>query len=186
MRRATVGPPTIRNTHPFVDGPWALIHHGTVPHFDRLRPRLVAALPAGRRAAIRGETDSEHLFHLLRHLQDEEPDRPALDVLRRGLRQIVAWARAIDPAAGIGLNVILSDGEQMIGSRLGRTLYWVERRDVQDCEICGFPHVRHDPRRDYRAVVVASEPISHEDWREVPEASVYRVTDRFELEIEPL
>jgi hypothetical protein len=44
------------------------------------------------------------------------------------LGYIVVWSREIDPAGGIGLNVLLS----------------------------------------YRAVVIASEPISHEPWREVP------------------
>ena len=96
------------------------------------------------------------------------------------------WSHEIEPAAGIGLNVILTDGKQMAGSRLGRTLYYVERKGVHDCEICGFPHIHHDPSRRYRAVVVASEPISHEGWREVPERSVYWVSEDFGLESEPL
>jgi glutamine amidotransferase len=186
VRRATVGVPKIENTHPFVDGPWAFVHNGTVPGFDRLRPRLLALLPQERCEAIRGDTDSEHLFHYLRHLQERAPERPLLDVVRHGLRQIVQWCHEIAPAAGIGLNVVLTDGEQMVGSRLGRTLCYVEREGVHDCEICGFPHVHHDPGRRYRAVIVASEPISRENWREVPERSVYRVSERFRLESEPL
>jgi predicted glutamine amidotransferase len=186
VRRATVGTPKIENTHPFVDGPWAFIHNGTVPSFDRLRPRLLAQLPEERRNAIHGDTDSEHVFHYLRNLQALAPDRALLDVLRQGLGQIVEWCREIDPAAGVGLNVVLTDGEQMVGSRLGRTLYYVERVGVHDCEICGFPHIHHDPHQRYQAVIVASEPISHEDWREVPERSVYRVSEQFRLESEPL
>jgi predicted glutamine amidotransferase len=81
---------------------------------------------------------------------------------------------------------MLTDGEQLVGSRLGRTLYYVERQGVHDCEICGFPHIHHNPRRAYRAVVVASEPISHEEWREVPERSVYRVCENLKLESELL
>ena len=186
VRRATVGEAKIANTHPFTDGPWTFVHNGTVPNFDQLRPRLLAALPENRRKAISGDTDSEHVFHYLRSLQERAPGRPLVEVLREGLRQIVAWCRDIDPAAKIGLNVILSDGEEMAGSRLGRTLFYVERRGVQDCEICGFPHVHHDPHRRYRAVIVASEPISHEHWREVPEGSIYRVGADFTLEIEAL
>lgn len=186
VRRATVGKPKIENTHPFVDGPWAFIHNGTVPGFDRLRPRLLALLPQEQREAIHGDTDSEHVFHYLRHLQARAPGRALLDVLRQGLRQILDWCREIEPAQGVGLNVILTDGEQMVGSRLGRTLYYVEREGVHDCEICGFPHIHHDPHRRYRAVVVASEPISHENWHEVPERSVYRVSEHFSLESEPL
>jgi glutamine amidotransferase len=186
VRRATVGEPKIENTHPFGDGPWVFIHNGTVPNFDRLRPRLLAALPETRRQAIRGDTDSEHVFHYLRSLQERGPARGPLEVLRQGLGQVVSWCREIDPAAAIGLNVILTDGEEMVGSRLGRTLYYVEREGVHDCEICGFPHVHHDPHRRYRAVIVASEPISHEDWCEVPDGSIYRVREDFRLQIEPL
>ena len=182
VRRATVGEPKIENSHPFVDGAWAFIHNGTVPNFNQLRPRLVALLSEPRRKEIRGDTDSEHVFHYLRDLQEREPSCNPMEVLRVGLCQIINWCREINPAARIGLNVILTDGEQMIGSRLGRTLYYVERQGVHDCEICGFPHIHHDPHRRYRAVIVASEPISREDWCEVPEGSVYRVTEHFKLE----
>lgn len=106
--------------------------------------------------------------------------------LREALHEVVRWCREIDPRARIGLNVILTDGSELVGSRIGRGLCFVERDGVHDCEICGFPHVHHDPHRVYRAVIVASEPISHESWREVPENSVYRVTDDLRLEIEPL
>jgi predicted glutamine amidotransferase len=186
VRRATVGEPRISNTHPFVDGRWSFIHNGTVPHFDKVRPKFQAALPRGRREAILGDTDSEHIFHYLRHLQGSQPERSSTDILRLGLNQIVEWCREIDPSAEVGLNVIMTDGEQMFGSRFGRTLYCVERRGVHDCEICGFPHVHHDPNKTHLAVVVASEPISHENWREIPESSAYLVTKHFDLEIAPL
>jgi glutamine amidotransferase len=186
VRRATVGEPKPENTHPFVDGPWAFIHNGTIPNFDFVRPKLLGEMPEERRAAIRGETDSEHVFHYLRALQERFPDRAPLDLLEEGLAQIVAWVREAGPTAKIGLNVILTDGREMVGSRIGRPLQFVERRGVHDCEICGFPHVHHDPCRNYRALIVASEPISHEDWREVPDSSVYRVSPDYELEARPL
>lgn len=186
VRRATVGEPKTANTHPFSDGTWSLVHNGTVPNFADVRPRLLASMPENRRAMIRGDTDSEHVFHYLRSLQERDPGRVPIEILRQGLRQVVAWCREIDPAAKIGLNVIMTDGGEMIGSRLGRTLHYVERHGVHDCEICGFPHVHHDPHHAYRAVIVASEPISHETWREVPDESVYRVDEDFGLHIEPL
>ena len=99
------------------------------------------------------------------------------------LGQIVAWCHEIDPAARIGLNVLLTDGDRLVGSRWGRTLHYVERWGVHDCEICGFPHIRHDPRHSYRAVVIASEPISHEPWRELPDGCVFAVTTRMALQI---
>ncbi len=186
VRRATIGEPKIDNTHPFVDGRWSFIHNGTIPNFEKLRPILNAELPQERREAIRGDTDSEHIFHYLRSLQDRRPEHSPTDILRTGLGQIIDWCRNIDSSAKVGLNVIMTDGEQMVGSRFGRTLYCVERRGVHDREICGFPHVHHQPKRPHLAVIVASEPIGHEDWHEVPEKSVYLVTEDFNMEIAPL
>jgi len=66
-------------------------------------------------------------------------------VLRQGLRQILEWRHETEPAEGVGLDVILTDGEQKVGSRFGRTLYYyVEREGVRDCEICGFPLSRRE------------------------------------------
>ncbi|HEY5598278.1 MAG TPA: class II glutamine amidotransferase, partial [Kiloniellales bacterium] len=39
VRRATVGPPGLENTHPFVHGAWLFAHNGTVPNFARVRER---------------------------------------------------------------------------------------------------------------------------------------------------
>ena len=186
VRRATVGEPRIENTHPFVDEPWSFIHNGTIPNFDRLRSRLLAEIPEARRALIRGQTDSEHFFHLIRSLQEQKPERTAREVLVEAIGLVVSWCRDIDPSAKIGLNVILTDGTQMVGSRLGRPLFYVERRGVHDCEICGFPHVHHDTRRGYSAFIIASEPISQENWKEVPERSTYQVSTDYLIEVNPL
>lgn len=186
VRRATVGPPGPQNTHPFADGRWAFIHNGTVPRFDQIRPMMLAALHHDHCNAISGATDSEHIFRLVLSLHDDNPERPILDTLRTVLRQIVAWSREMNATDELGLNVILTDGENLVGTRLGRSLYCVEREGVTDCEICGFPHIHHDPNRPYRAVILASEPITHENWREVPEHSIYAVTPDMTLHIEPV
>ena len=185
VRRATVGRVALENTHPFYHGPWAFVHNGTLPDFNDLRPKLLATMTPGHQAAIQGETDSEHIFHMILSLQEALPAQSLLETLRLSLGQIVAWCQEIDPAARIGLNVLLTDGTRLVGSRWGRTLYYVERSGVHDCEICGFPHIRHDSRHSYRAVVIASEPISHEPWREVPERSAFTVSPEMALQIEP-
>jgi len=186
VRRATVGAPRIENTHPFSHGPWAFIHNGTVPAFDLVRRKLLDAMTDGHRQAIQGDTDSEHVFHYLMTLYDAEPDRAIADIVRHAANQIVRWCKELAPSRKLGLNMILTDGRQMVGTRLGRTLHYVVRDGVHDCEICGFPHVHHDPHRDYRALVVASEPISHEVWHEVPDGSSWCVTEDFRIEISGL
>jgi len=186
VRRATVGPAAIENTHPFSHGSWAFIHNGTVPHFDDVRPKMLASTTPTHRAAIQGVTDSEHMFRWFLSMRDRQPERPLLEVVRDGVRQIVAWCHEIDRDAEIGLNVIMTDGATLIGTRWGRSLYYTERDDVYDCEICGFPHIHHDASRNYRALVVASEPLTHEVWHEVPEGSIHRISEDLEWVCEPL
>ena len=186
VRRATVGLPKLENTHPFSHDRWSFVHNGTIPAFDQVRSRLLDAMTDAHRNAIQGDTDSEHIFHYLLSRLEMQSQRPLAEIVRDGTATIVEWCRAIAPDSRIGLNVIISDGAQMVGTRYGRTLHFVERDGVHDCEICGFPHVHHDPRRSYRAVVIASEPISHETWHEVPGSSLWQVNDGFGLEITPL
>jgi glutamine amidotransferase len=186
VRRATVGRVALENTHPFSHGLWAFVHNGTLPNFADLRPKFLATMTPEHRAAIRGETDSEHILHLILSLVEAMPAQSLLETLRASLGQIVAWCQEIDPASRIGLNVLLTDGTQLVGSRWGRTLHYVERLGIHNCEICGFPHIRHDSRHSYRAVVIASEPISHERWQEVPEHTVFAVSPKMSLQIGPL
>jgi glutamine amidotransferase len=94
----------------------------------------------------------------------------------------IAW----DGGYGIGAVEISSDGERLVGCRWGRTLHYVEPSGVHDCEICGFPHIHHDPRRNYRAIVIASEPIANEHWREIPDRSVFAVSPKMALQIDML
>jgi glutamine amidotransferase len=186
VRRATVGRVALENTHPFCYEGWAFVHNGTLARFDELRPKMLAMMTPKHCTVIQGETDSEHIFHLLLSAYDSAPARPLSEILHQVLGQIVAWCHEIDPAAGIGLNILLTNGERMVGCRWGRTLHYVERVGVHDCEICGFPHIHHDPRRNYRAIVIASEPISNERWREIPDRSVFTVSTEMTMKIGPL
>ncbi len=186
IRRATVGPAALENTHPFTHNQWAFAHNGTIPHFDTVRPLMLAAMAPRHRAAITGSTDSEHLFRMLMTAIEAAPERPITEIIRHTLTQVIDWCHTVDVGSRIGVNILLTDGQQFAGSRWGRTLYYVERHGVHDCEICGFPHIWHHPDRDYRATVVASEPISHEAWTEIPERSIFRIEPDMSLRIEPL
>ncbi len=176
IRRATVGASILENTHPFASGKWAFAHNGTVPGFKKVRPQLLKLISQKRAADIQGETDSEHVFaYLLTLIDRAEYDDPET-VLAKAAAQIAKLATSANPRAKLGLNLMLTDGEQFFGTCLGRTLYYVERRGLYDCEICGFPHIHHDPRIEYWGMVVASEPITHETWTKVPDGSVWSVS----------
>lgn len=186
IRAATVGPPAIENTHPFSDGPWAFVHNGTIPAFTRVRGLMLAVMTDRHRQAISGDTDSEHLFHFILSLHEQQPSTPLEQIVRTAILQVLEWCQAVAPSDSAGLNIIVSDGERMVGTRWGRSLFYLERLGVQACDICGVPHIAHQPGHTYRSVEVASEPITDEPWRAVPERSVYTVTPDISFRIEPL
>ncbi len=187
VRRATVGGTSIENTHPFNHGRWIFAHNGTVPNFDEVRLRLLEHMDPLHRSHISGTTDSEHIFRYLLSLFLRHPEGGLLRTLADGLSHIVQWSQEVDPQARVGLNIILTDGEHMVGSRLNRSLHYLIRDCIFDCPICGQPHVHHDPQRRYRAIEIASEPVTDgEDWYEVPENSVFRVGEDYRLDMMPL
>jgi len=181
VRRATVGEQAIENTHPFQNGRWIFAHNGTLPNFSQVRDRMIPAIDPFYANEIHGTTDSEHIFYYLLSLWLHHPEEPLLDLVARGLTQIVRWCNEIEPDARIGLNIVLTNGQKLVGSRLGRALWSLERERIFDCEICGRPHVHHDASHAYRAIEIASEPITDENWHEMPDGTVYEVDDDYYL-----
>jgi glutamine amidotransferase len=185
VRRATMGEPHLANTHPFSEGAWTFIHNGTVPAFRQIQERVRQAIAPHHRAKIGGTTDSEHIFRLFLTLVGQGASGDIAAALGRALQSIAEWSRSVEPEGRPGLNVIVTDGDRLVATRWGRGLYYLQRRAVYDCEICGFPHIRHRAGAQYRAVVLASEPITHEHWTEVPERSILRTSPDFGLSLEP-
>jgi len=186
VRRATVGGTSIENTHPFHHGKWIFAHNGTVPHFLDIRDRLMPEIDPLYQNDIKGTTDSEHVFYFLLSLRMRHPDRDLRDLVAVGLNRIRQWCEAVDPQARIGLNIVLTNGEELVGSRSGRSLWHLRREQVYTCEICGRPHVHHEVGTDYRAVEIASEPISDDAWQALPDGVVYSVDEDHYLLVESL
>lgn len=188
VRHATVGGRRQENTHPFRFDRWLFAHNGTLGAFAPMRDRMLAAMTAAMRAAPRGDTDSEHVFHVLLSHRQRQPERPLTESVRRVAAEIEGWSRASDAAAEVALNLIVTDGRQSAALRFGRSLWHFERRAVHPCQVCGGAlHVESAPRPDYRAVVFASEPITtDEDWTEAADATLFSVDAELRLTIEPL
>lgn len=188
VRRATVGAPGIVNTHPFRDDEALLVHNGHVDAFDRVRPRMLEAMGEERAGSIRGETDSEHVFALLmsRLTSDpgERPPEATAEVLAHTVRDIRRWTEE-EGGTEVTLNVIWAVGEEIVGSRFGRDLHVVERSEAYECPVCGHHHGPPDAE-DYRAVVVASERITDEAWKEVEDGSVWWIDEVFRFRSRPI
>ncbi len=121
IRAATVGGQRTENTHPFRYRQWLFAHTGTVESFTSLRGRLRESLPAFLLRDVRGETDSELLFHLfLSFLHDagelDRPDVPAENA-RSALRATLALVDRLCAEEGAGpsaMNVLLSNAEYLV------------------------------------------------------------------------
>lgn len=175
VRRATVGNPKLVNTHPFHDEHALLAHNGHIDHFDEVRERMLEETTDERRAAIQGETDSEHFFHFLQSLRSRHPNATRRHVLRDAIRRVRGWARDIDPEAEVSLNVLWIEENDLAGARYGRTLWYIERHQPHICEICGKPHADPDPDDPYHVVEFASERLTSEGWTEVPEGITFDI-----------
>ena len=195
VRMATVGAIRAENTHPFVHGPWSFAHNGTVTAFAALEESMAAETGPRLQTHRIGTTDSEQLFYWLLGRMERagisaEAPCSAIVALKRivaaSLTELASRSDRAGAPVPARLNVLLTDGSVLLATCWNQTLWWVLRQGVHDCEICGIPHIQHDPSTRYRAVVVASEPISHEDWRAVPEYSLLAVDAAIRATIEPI
>ncbi len=177
IRAATVGKVAFENTHPFQYGPWVFAHNGTLASFEHVRTHL----DLGVFGPPSGTTDSETIFLWLlnrMHSYGLNPLVPApgleglVELLHDAVRDLIQISIRAGSDDQPTLNFMLGDGEHLAASRWGNSLYWTYRVGVTDCQICGTPHC---PTADdnYRSVVVASEPITEEDWIEIPEGTVF-------------
>lgn len=187
VRRATTGAVSLVNTHPFAHGSWVFAHNGTVPSFEEaMRDRLLSATSPRHRASIRGETDSEHVFRMLLTKFERAADRPTIEVLADAVEQIVGWCDDLVASGTVSLNLLMTDGRELLGTRVGRSLYYARHEGSHECGTCGRPHADGGRRADFRAIELASEPIGDGGWTAVPETSAFRVTPRAGIEIQPL
>lgn len=110
IRASTVGETSRTNCHPFAHGKWSFCHNGQIPHFKRIRRRMLADLPDDLFEARRGSTDSEMIFlTLLANGLDNDP----VTALRATLDEI-------GPAGEEGpikLTCVFSDGQTLYAFR---------------------------------------------------------------------
>ena len=133
---------------PFTTGPWLFSHNGVVGGWaDGVNVELRSCLTARRAAGIEGATDSEVLFALVL-------DR--LDAGAPGDEAVADVIRLVADAHGGRLNVLLSDGVNIVATTWGDTLY---------------------TRANEAGVVVASEPFDDDPaWAPVADHALVHAT----------
>ncbi|MCA9583177.1 MAG: class II glutamine amidotransferase [Myxococcales bacterium] len=148
LRRGTVGSFRIQNTHPFRMRSWLFAHNGTVDKFDAIQPRILEQIPDFIQRNIRGETDSEHLFHLiLSFLHDAgQLDLPDVDegLVLTSIRSAVHMMDRLSQEVNAPpptLNCLLTNGRHMFAVRRGQPMVLVERRDPEGDPSLAFRYV---------------------------------------------
>jgi predicted glutamine amidotransferase len=123
VRSATVGAVRTENTHPFRYRQWLFAQTGTIAHFESIRDRVVQSVPEFLRGGIRGDTDSEILFHVfLSFLHDAGRLNDAViepGIVREALRSSLAVVDGMTAEVGGepgSLNVLVTNGEYMVAA----------------------------------------------------------------------
>lgn len=165
VRLATAGGITLGDTHPWLYEGFVFAHNGTVDRRGLLR--LVRREFGG----FEGETDSEVLFHLI--VQEALDAGSFPEGVRRALEKI--------SEEGVGyssLNFLASDGHQLYALRYANysldyyTLYYLKRPQgplsLNKLSETTLQLIRAKLAHGEKAVLVASEPLTEEDWLEIP------------------
>jgi len=134
VRQATVGALRTENTHPFRYRQWIFAQTGTIGRFEKARERLMESVPEFLRSGIRGDTDSEIVFHIfLSFLHDEGllneaqvPDEAATKALRGTLALVDSIAAEVG-AEPPKTNILVTGGRSICaihrGERMAYRLY---------------------------------------------------------------
>ena len=159
VRHKSPGSPTeVAGNAPFVSGRWLFAHNGFVEGFrDGVRDDLFAQLSPMRQESLAGDADSELIFGLI------------LDRIDAGAPPADALAQVLEPLVAIGgkYNVVLTDGEHLLATCLGNSLFLRLRSDV---EIASEPY-------DDAPIVEVGEGIGPDAWMRLSDGTLVELDD---------
>ncbi len=159
IRSATAGNPVSHaNTQPFRDDELLFDHNGIIEDFhETLRPVLSAELRPEFLAGIRGNTESEYLFALLRQILADNEELPVEQALAELIERIDAWN---DDRMAL-LNILVSEGERI----------YAVRHAIGDT--CPSLYYTTDDEMFPDAQLIASERLTESGfWQSVPEHQI--------------
>ncbi len=159
VRSATAGNPVNHsNTQPFCDGDILFDHNGFIANFhEQVKASFCNELSADYLSAIKGSTESEYLFALLRQILDENEETPLEEALQTLMRRVEDMLDG-NPAL---LNVLATEGDR---------IYAVRHAVGDDCPSLYFTT---DDEQFPDAQLIASERMTASDfWHPVPEHQI--------------
>lgn len=181
VRDASVGPRRADNNHPFRMRQWLFAHAGMVGGFSAIQARLLESMPDFLRRNIRGETDSEHVFHVFLSFLHDAGQLDSVDVsdqsVLAALRSTIALVDRLVNEIGAprsNLNLVLTNGRQLYALRHGSSMVYVERDRLSVPELVeqGKSSRPPDP---VRYVLVASAPQTPSGYRELGDGQLISI-----------
>ena len=126
VRRGTVGSFRTSNTHPFRYRNWLFAETGTVRGWEGVRSKLFETLPRFLQRSLRGDTDSEVLFHLfLSFLHDAgklDQFQVAVGDVFSSLKSSLGLLDRICKEVGLDkpkVNILLATPDYLVSARRG-------------------------------------------------------------------
>lgn len=198
VRKATQGPQTVLNCHPFQYGRWVFAHNGDIPRFHQEWRRTLLDQVAPRlRRFILGETDSEVVFFvfLTRLEQMGRLDKPhtsadVIEALRTTLADVASLCGPLEDSEQLFLTCIVTDGNTMVAHQGGKDLYWsTHKTRCADRDACSSlsPECEAPSETGYvNHLIFTSEPLQGENvWNEMRPGELLGVDWRMRLEHHP-
>ena len=166
VRRASQGEVKKENTHPWLYKDYVFAHNG-----DANREKLLNLLSENYKD-LEGETDSEVLFHLI--VQETENSGEFIEGVRRAIARINS-----NNIYYTSLNFVASDGRKLYALRYADedllyryTLYYLKRPreglKIDKVSEKTAQLIRMKLAAGEKAIIVASEKLTEEEWEEIP------------------
>jgi predicted glutamine amidotransferase len=161
-----------QNSHPFIEDRIAMAHNGSI----KPTGPLDELLDPGIAASLRGTTDSERYFGVIRQHRRTAPD------LAEAVRRAVAQLRQLYPAAS--LNALLLGEEQLVAVHAAASSQLVAE-DIAEITAADLPSEHLEDyfglrwaRPDDATVVIGSTGFGDLNWQPLPPESVTTISLR--------
>ncbi|MGB3299285.1 MAG: ergothioneine biosynthesis protein EgtC [Phormidesmis sp.] len=163
LRSATDQMPVeMSSCQPFAYRQMMFVHNGLIEDFYKslYRPIREQLCDVAYRS-IQGQTDSEHIFALLVHHLETQPNIDLADALQQTITKLSHMAKK----AGVHLsaNIILSTPERLVALRFDN--------QQRSPSLYLLKHSQRFPS----SVILASEPLFEADWQPYPESELISV-----------
>lgn len=195
VRKATQGPLTVLNCHPFQYGRWVFAHNGDIPRFhSEWRRRLVGEVAPRLRRFILGETDSEVIFYIFLsrlevtgRLDKHHTVTDVMDALEKALADVRSMCAPLVDGEQMFLTCIVTDGTTMAAHQGGKPLYWSTHKtrcaDRDGCPSLS-PECEAPSETGYvNHLIFTSEPLQGENvWNPMQHGELLGVDWRMRVE----